>query len=298
VKRLRFQVADAVATHGLWSPGQRVGVAVSGGVDSMALLHLLARTQGLHGGRLHVLTVDHGTRSTSAADADFVEAQAAALALPCQRFSLALGETATEAACRAARYAALLGWGGEVVALAHHLDDQLETSLMAWLRGSGPRGLAAMRWREGQKVRPLLQVGKQTLIDWMAKHALGHREDPTNQHLDRERNRLRHQVLAPLLAARPGAQRAMGRSIEAAREDDEALGWWARELASEPVSRWAGHPVAVRRRVLQCLDPTLSRGQMDRILRWLGSPDEPLEVAGGRWTVFGGFLATEKGNRR
>src|SRR5688500_10188272 len=120
--RLRHRVLDAIRRHHLWSPADRVAVAVSGGLDSVVLLHLLLSTRRSHGAVRSVVTVDHGLRPDSAEHASFVESLAADHGLHCVRANLSLGE-ASEADARHARYAVLDSVDADHVALAHHRDD-------------------------------------------------------------------------------------------------------------------------------------------------------------------------------
>ena len=120
--RLRHRVGDAIARHRLWDRGQRVAVAVSGGLDSIVLLNVLLETRRWHGGILEVVTVDHGLRPDGAADADFVAERAMALGLPLHRFALVLPD-ASEASAREARYAVFDALPVDRVALGHHRDD-------------------------------------------------------------------------------------------------------------------------------------------------------------------------------
>ncbi len=172
-----------------------MAVAVSGGADSVALLHLLVEGVALHGGVLSVVTVDHGTRPDSAADADFVLARAASLGLPARAVRAALGPEASEAACRSARAEAYASEPADVIALGHHADDLAETAVLAWLRGHGSRGLGSLRPRAGRLVRPLLEVPRATLRAWLDARGLTWREDPTNASPRFLRNRVRHEVL-------------------------------------------------------------------------------------------------------
>src|SRR5690606_5741532 len=102
--RLRHRVGAAITARRLWEPGQRVLVAVSGGMDSVALLDLLVETRAWHRAVLEVVTIDHGVHPSSAAHADHVAGLAAERALGLHRFALGLGAGASEATCRAARY--------------------------------------------------------------------------------------------------------------------------------------------------------------------------------------------------
>ncbi len=229
--RLRHTVLETITRRALWSPGQSVAVAVSGGRDSMVLLDLLVAMQSAHQARLSVVTVDHGTRPESAEDAGFVAARAAELGLVCVTRTLALGPSASEAACRDARYAVFDGLEVDRLALAHHQRDQAETLLLAALRGGGTRALAGMPWSDGRHVRPLLDVDDAAIDAWAAGRGLVWREDASNADPRFLRNRLR-QVMPALLAVRPGAQASLARAA-GHLGDDEAL-LEAQSQASDP----------------------------------------------------------------
>lgn len=273
MSRLRDRVCEAIAAHRLWEPGQRVAVAVSGGLDSVCLLHLLARTAGRHGGVVEVVTVDHGTRAGSATDADFVEELARGLGLPCARHDLSLGRGASEAACRQARFRVLDTCEADAVALAHHRDDQAETVLVNLLRGTGPGGLEGMAWRRGRYVRPLLDVSRARLARFAADHGLLWRDDPTNRSDRFLRNRVRHEVLPLLESLREGACAAVARSASLAAEQGEVLDAL---LDADPDSApgpdgwpraWvADRPRALVRRALHRHVPGLLNRQVDAVI--------------------------------
>jgi tRNA(Ile)-lysidine synthase len=216
MSRLRHQVGEAIANQQLWRPEDRVAVAVSGGLDSVCLLDLLLETRGWHRGQVEVVTVDHGTRPDSAADADFVTGLAEERGLPLVRFNLHLGEAASEAACRAARFQVFDSLDADVVALAHQRNDQAETVLVNLLRGTGPAGLEGMAWRRGRYVRPLLDISRAELEAWAAERGLAWREDPTNTSPQFLRNRIRAEVLPVLERIRAGATEAVARSASLA----------------------------------------------------------------------------------
>ena len=162
------RAARTLGAAGAPEPGDGVAVAVSGGADSLALLHALGALAGPRRWRLAVVTVDHGMRPGSAADAAFVADHAKALGLPARVCTLTPGDLARhrpagpEGAARAARYEALWPAADELgcpwLATGHTLDDQAETVLLQLLRGAGPDGLAAMAVRSGRLLRPLLAV--------------------------------------------------------------------------------------------------------------------------------------------
>jgi tRNA(Ile)-lysidine synthase len=173
-------------------------VAVSGGADSMALLDLLTRIPALAEVPLIVAHVDHGIHPDSARVAQQVRAEAGLRQLPFVTTALGLGEQATETTARQARLAWLRSaareHGARWILLAHHADDQHETTVMRFLRGSGPAGLTGMRAREGMLLRPLLGIRRATLRRYATARRLSWWEDPANDDPRHLRSWLRHRV--------------------------------------------------------------------------------------------------------
>ena len=220
-----------VARHRLLAPGDHVVVAVSGGPDSVALLHALTGLRADYGLALTVGHVHHGLRADADRDAAFVTDLAARLGWPVavERVAVAVRPgRSPETAARAARYAALdriaRRAGARRIAVAHTADDQVETVLMRLLQGAGPRGLAGIPVRRGRLVRPLLDVDRAVVLAYLADAGLAWVEDDTNRDLKMLRNRLRHETL-PLLAAQgwPRIGEALRRTAAASREAVEAL---------------------------------------------------------------------------
>lgn len=176
-------------------PGGYV-LAVSGGVDSVSLLHILQAKPGL---KLTVAHFDHGIRADSGRDRQFVESLAKQYDLPFVYDEGQLGPGASEATARTARYKFLhkVQEAGESQAIitAHHQDDVLETAIINLLRGTGRKGLTALSNRPGV-VRPLLEVPKAALLAYAKDQGLAWREDSTNQNTDYLRNYVRHRLLA------------------------------------------------------------------------------------------------------
>ena len=189
------------------APRGRVLVAVSGGLDSVVLLHLFVSCAARYPLTVTAAHLDHGMRPESAEEADFVRKLCARLGVPLtlERIEISRRMRAgegVEAAARAVRREFLrrtaASLGCSAIALGHHRDDQAETVLLRLLRGSGPTGLAAMRMRSGPFIRPLLAWPRSRLRAYLEERALANVEDSSNADPAFTRNRVRHEVL-PLL---------------------------------------------------------------------------------------------------
>lgn len=200
-------------------------VAVSGGLDSVALLHML-NTMRLQDTSVELVVahVDHGIRDDSDADAWHVATLAQRYGLPFEVTRLTLGDGPSEEQARTERYR----WLEQVrakhradgIVTAHHQDDQLETIALNFMRGTGWRGLASVQTSDG-KFRPLLDLPKVNLVRYALDHGLVWREDSTNQDLRLTRNYVRHAVIPKLgqqqrqqLAGLAVKQRALRHTIE------------------------------------------------------------------------------------
>ncbi|MEZ0471961.1 tRNA lysidine(34) synthetase TilS [Luteimonas salinilitoris] len=196
-------------------------IGYSGGLDSTVLLHWLLASRAGRDHDLRAIHVHHGLQPDADAWAAHCRGICEALGVPLRiaRVSVrADAGTGPEAAARAARHAAFEAElrPGEVLALAHHRDDQAETFLLRALRASGVDGLAAMRpWRrhgQGWLWRPLLDAPRERLLDHARQHGLQWIEDPSNAGVEPDRNFLRHRIL-PLLRERwPQAEAGLARS--------------------------------------------------------------------------------------
>lgn len=200
-------------------PGAVV-VAVSGGPDSLALLHLLHEAG--QGFSLIVAHVDHGIHPQSTGVAESVRRSARTLQLPYESTELRLGANATETVAREARYRWLKQLARERKAwlfTAHHRDDQVETVLMRVFKGSGPAGLAGIAPVSGTLVRPLLPFGHDELIAWLESRGIERWNDPANRDLRHLRSWLRSELI-PLVRARVPAldRRVLGLAAQAATD--------------------------------------------------------------------------------
>jgi len=229
----RFQRAwVALETPREW---RRLLVAVSGGADSLALLHLLHQTRDAHRMELVVAHVDHGIHPESAEVARRVMAAANDLRIPVVVGRLGLGAGASETAARAARHAWLQqlrrSEGADAIGLAHHADDQVETVLLRVLAGSGLAGLAGMRPRHGSLVRPLLDFRKAELVAWLAWKGIPSWEDPANLDPVHERSWIRSALLPMLSAREPAVPERLRRLARHAAVDRAA---WEAALDTLP----------------------------------------------------------------
>lgn len=211
-------------------------VAVSGGVDSAALLEALVRT----GRKPVVLHVDHGWRAESVSEARVVRSTAKEHRLEIATAKLRPGKK-SEASARAARYAffarSAKKFGLRHLVLAHHADDQVETFLLQLLRGTGAGGRGmAERSEQGGLVlhRPWLGLWKKEIIAYARAHKLKWSEDRTNADTRHRRNLIRHQLL-PLLVKLTGPETPchLWRAAEIARAEGEWLDALCAEMAGE-----------------------------------------------------------------
>ncbi|WP_457648109.1 tRNA lysidine(34) synthetase TilS [Profundibacter sp.] len=192
------------------NPPKAIGIAVSGGSDSTALLHLMHQWAGGAGVTLHAVTVDHGLRDAAAGEAKSVARMCAGLGIDHSTLHWTDwdGKGNLQDQARRARYRLIAGWarerGIEMIALGHTVEDQAETFLMRLARGSGVDGLSGMATRRKSDgvtwVRPVLLQRRQDLRDYLQRHGIGWIDDPTNEdeRFDRVKIRKAMQVLADL----------------------------------------------------------------------------------------------------
>ncbi len=224
--------------------GARLRVGLSGGIDSVVLLHVLVR--GLHWplAQLSAVHVNHGLSPDAQRWAGF-----------CRRFCRRLGVSlqiaavdvvrgnSTEAAARIARYGVFAAGGADRIVLAHNRDDQAETVLLQLLRGAGPRGLAAMpelKPASGMMpavLRPLLDVSRADIAAYARRHRLRWVEDESNRDRHYLRNFLRHDIMPRLLKKMPGADVTLARAARHQADASELLDALAtQDLGARPVT--------------------------------------------------------------
>jgi len=286
-------------------------VAVSGGGDSVALLHLLHRFAARRRIDLTVAHVDHALRRGSAQDARFVSRLAASLGLPCvtERHDVAASrrkDESLEEAARRVRRAFLLDTaevtGAGAIATGHTLDDQAETILMRLARGAGPAALAAMAPAgPGPFVKPLLGIERAALRLWLEKKRIRFRDDPSNASLAFDRNRVRHLVVPMLAKAlNPAAARHLVEAACRLREDAayldalalerfEAIATRRQDVLAVKAAALAGLPRPIAARVARiallaagCDPRRISSRKLDAVVALASAkPGSSLDLAGG-----------------
>ena len=190
-------------------PGERVLAAVSGGPDSMALLDVLAKLSPKLAFEVVAHGVDHGLRPEAAGELELAAGHAHRLgvAFRVSRLELEPGGN-LQARARTARYRALEEAaereGARLIATAHHADDRAETVLLRLLRGAGPRGLAVLPAREGNRIRPLLRARRADVLLHLERHGVPFATDPSNKNRRFLRVRVREELLPLLVELSPG----------------------------------------------------------------------------------------------
>lgn len=287
-----------------------LGLAVSGGGDSIALMHVAA--EWAQGRRIMVATVDHGLRDGSAAEAEEVARAARALGLShavlLWRRDTQVGNLMAQA--RDARLRLLSGWARRndlpAVALGHTADDLAETLLMRLARGSGVDGLSAMaEWRDAfdmRWLRPMLGAGRAELRDWLTARDITWVDDPTNDNADFDRIRAR-QAIAALGLEVSGLARSAAHIADAR----DALADYAALLSADTqVDRGS---LILPRGPLRDAPPEIRRRILVAACRWVTGADYPPRratlvhaldamLAQGRVTLDGAMISPTGGGLR
>ncbi|MEW6682852.1 MAG: tRNA lysidine(34) synthetase TilS [Nitrospirota bacterium] len=267
------RVRDALTRLGPVARGETVVAGVSGGPDSLTLLHVLHRLSSEQGFVLHAAHYDHGLRGErSAAEARVVAAIGEQWGVPCTVETAATGDIdargrGLQAAARLARYAFFDRVadvvGARWIATAHTADDQAETVLMRWVRGAGTTALAGIPAVRGRVIRPLLEISRAEVEAYVAECGVTPVRDPSNDDPKFLRARVRREVMPALRALNPRAVHAMARSAALLADDAAWLDAAARAACDrvrvESGPEWVDLdkrplgdlPMAIRRRVIR-----------------------------------------------
>lgn len=293
------EILETLTRHFTPDPPGTLGVAVSGGGDSVALLHLLHDWHHEGGPELRAATVDHGLRAGAADEAAGVARLCTGLDILHDTLDWQDRDKTGNLPDRArrARYARLARWaqahGITDIAVGHTENDLAETFVMRLARGAGVDGLAAMRsrWRHGSVTfhRPLLDVSRADLRDLLRSRGIGWVEDPTNTDMAFERARVRD-GLAALAAAGLDAP-ALAQTARRLAEARCALGDIAREKAGG-ILQIASGDVLIDRAGLGALPDEVARRILQASLRWINGADYP-----PRGTAMTQFLAAARAGK-
>ncbi len=230
--------------------GSRILLAVSGGGDSMAMLHVMAAVANRLGLTLSAHGVDHGLRPEAALELDGAEQLANCLDVPFSRSCISVARGANlQARARNQRYEELRrvahALSAEFIATAHHAEDRAETVLMRLMRGAGPAGLAVLAPRAQDLLRPIIRVRKSEVLSYLRRHQIQYFEDPSNGDERYLRSRVRHGLLPRLQAESPGIVRHLNsladRMLEFA-EQGNATPLGLPRLQAENLRRMIRHP--------------------------------------------------------
>ena len=309
-------VKETISEYQLIEPGDRVLVALSGGPDSVALLHLLSRLVGPMKLSLHAVYINHGIRPKAAAKEEKFCRHLCSnlnieLSILCEDVPLLAKREnkSVEEAARDLRYRVLEDLADQHncsrIALGHHADDNVETILFRILRGTGIKGLAGIPIKRDKIIRPLLHVTKEEILAWLKKEKLAYCVDKSNVTLDYSRNFIRNQLL-PQIRKRlnPSVNRALLNLAETSSEEERYLdaqtSFRLRKIRRKTVggkieldlTKLRTYDVCLRRRVLrscitECLrtDSQPDKTQVDRL--------DSLAVDGGKAVSLRGRLQAE-----
>ena len=289
-------------------------VAVSGGCDSVALLHVMKCLQACLGIDLHIASLNHGIRGEAGQrDLDFVVELAERWCLPITTGRADVPALmhewgiGIEEAARRARYNFLAEvaqeQGSNCVAVGHHLLDQAETILMHILRGSGTRGLRGMQvvaqmpyHPQIRLIRPLLSVSRDELGAYCRRHALQFRSDDSNDDISYHRNFVRHEVISRLKQLNPDVLDAFARLADSAGMDEDFIASQF-ESVVKPVVRVTADSWRIGKETFSELHPALQRRFIREAYRQLSDGSSSLSHALTQELIAGSMTISVGGRR-
>lgn len=251
----------------LLNPSSVLIVGLSGGPDSVCLLHILNRLREQYFFTLRAAHLNHGWRSSANNDADFCAALCSRLNIPldsvhAQQLDIQIKKRGSlEDEGRQFRqkfFKDLAARHNARIMLAHHLNDQHETFFMRLTRGSSLTGLAGMRECEGNIIRPLLYVSKQDILAYLVEHKQDYCHDETNDNEQFLRNRIRHQLMPSWYAIDARASAMLTNSMEQLRQADDFVNAYVNELLPM-ICEQGSHGLLLRKDALLSLHPYLQR---------------------------------------
>ncbi|MXQ54539.1 tRNA lysidine(34) synthetase TilS [Shimazuella alba] len=298
------KLESEIKQYQLFNNGEKILVGVSGGTDSIALLHGLVRLAPEYRWQIHVVHVNHQLRGeASDQDADYVAKFCEKYQIPYQIKKVDVQAKRAEdggnkqAIARQLRYRAFQAvaqeQGIKKLTLAHHADDQVETMVMRLIRGTGPSGLVGMKrirvLGSIQVVRPLLRIYRKEMEDYLEDCQIVPREDESNQSTLYTRNRLRLELIPDLMSYNPHVKQALLQLGSLIEEEEEVWQKWTNEGVASistkvseqeyliDIKSFLSYPVALQRRmvklILNCLtDENLPYHSIEQVLQLVVHP--------------------------
>lgn len=311
VRDFEEKALETIRKYDMLKADDSVLVSVSGGPDSVALLHFLFSVRTELDIKLHVFHLNHLIRGeVSFEDAAFVEELANQLDLPISSLSFDIPayicskNLSLQEGAREVRYQLLHEVGMEVgadkIALGHNADDQVETFLMRIIRGTGPFGLKSIPPVRGQIVRPLIEITRKEIEEYLDRNSIKYRLDESNLKLDYLRNRVRHQLMPLLVAQNDRFHQNVLTTIKLISDDESCLDKLA-EQAFKEISRPADmitfsyaelskFSLAVQRRVIRRAIETLKGNLREIEFRHIDIILTEMEANGTRIDLPGGIV--------
>lgn len=262
-------VRGTIEEYRMIPPHAAVIAAVSGGPDSVALLHVLHILSQPDRFRITVAHLNHLLRADSGRDAAFVQAMASEIGVECRVKEIDVTAAATlqgisiEEAGRRARYtffeSVRESEGADLIATAHHLDDELETFFLRLFRGSSLHGLLGIPPVRDRVIRPLIRARKAEILRFLEERKVPYKMDRTNLQADTDRNFIRNRLF-PLIEARfEGFRKPLGRTMELVRAEDRLLEQLTSKLYAETISQTGNTLAATLPGLLSAPDELTSR---------------------------------------
>ncbi len=276
---MQQQVSTFANEYQMLPKGSTVLCALSGGADSMCLIHLLNQMGEAGGFTVIAAHYDHRLRGEeSAFDAAFVAEWCVVHGIRCVigegdvRREADLQGQGIEETARQMRYSFLRRTADTVgatrIATAHHADDNVETLLLHLVRGSGLQGMTGIPPRRGQIVRPLLTTTRAQIMDYLEQHKIPHREDSSNSDDAYTRNRIRHQIIPVLRSINPKFIQGVTETMGYLRDDNDYLNGKATEVCQK--ARWSGDDLVIEAALVANLPPAIAPRVVRRLLELMG----------------------------
>lgn len=280
--QLRSLVLKTIKEHDMISPGDRVVLGLSGGPDSLCLLHILKDLQEELDFSLCAMHLNHMIRPDAGDDVSWLKEHCAEIDIPLKVFECDVTKladelgTSVEEAGRAERQRLLLSIPAERFALAHNKDDQAETVMMRILRGTGVHGLSAMEYvRDDGVIRPLLDASRAEIEAYCLEEGLEPLSDSTNSMAVYTRNKVRLELIPSIEKDfNPNIKDGLVRLADNAREDDEFISAAADEFLRGKAELLPDTSLNLPIRELQLLMPAVYKRVIRKAFAMIGLTED------------------------